>query len=416
MLLIVDGALHGQLRHRAVGIVIGLLLVLPLLVVLVFRERGFRLVKLGVFVWIPALALLLVAEIGLRISGAEGVASTVLIEDPVLGHRALPVQGGMDERGYRNAEVPDTVDVVCIGDSNTFGFLLRREETWPSALARRSGATVYNMSLGGYGPVQYGELTQSALAMTPSLIIVGLYFGNDLIDAHLAAGLEHWKELRDPKREYAPFEAQLNPRKPAPNLAMAGVEAFVEHSRVGNWVFHTITRTLRANRALAATYSHEVGAPRYERGSIHTLFTPAYRAPALDTQRPAVADGVRITRQCLEKIHSECDAHGVEVALLLLPTKEFCYHQFMASSQDADAEALAELAAKEAAARQVVIAAAEGIGFRVVDPLPAFTAALAADQPLYSGNADGHVNANACELIAEVLDRELAQALPRGPR
>ena len=44
-------------------------------------------------------------------------------------------------------------------------------------LAKLSGESVYNMSLGGYGPIQYLYLLQNlAVKLRPKTVIVGFYF------------------------------------------------------------------------------------------------------------------------------------------------------------------------------------------------------------------------------------------------
>ena len=76
---------------------------------------------------------------------------------------------------------------VAIGDSQTYGDEVSRQEAWPQRLAELTGRSVYNMALGGYGPVEYERLLPEALALSPQVVLVGLYAGNDLADAYLSA-------------------------------------------------------------------------------------------------------------------------------------------------------------------------------------------------------------------------------------
>src|SRR5882672_6569628 len=130
---------------------------------------------------------LIAAELGLRIAekvrlGDRGGGETV--SDPELGMRIKPNTPGHDANGFRNASVPAQVDVVALGDSQTWGVNVQSADAWPQQLAKLSQGSVYNMSVGGYGPVQYWRLTEKALAFSPNVIVVGLYFGNDLYDAY----------------------------------------------------------------------------------------------------------------------------------------------------------------------------------------------------------------------------------------
>jgi hypothetical protein len=79
----------------------------------------------------------------------------VLTPDSVLRWRVEPGSAGHDEWGYRNHTVPDDADIVVIGDSQSYGVGASAVDSWPSWLGRLSGRSVYNLSLGGYGPVDY---------------------------------------------------------------------------------------------------------------------------------------------------------------------------------------------------------------------------------------------------------------------
>ena len=53
---------------------------------------------------------------------------------------------------------------------------------------RRLNRSVYNVGVGGYGPLQYEILVTNALKMQPQQIVVGMYAGNDLGD--VARGIQ----------------------------------------------------------------------------------------------------------------------------------------------------------------------------------------------------------------------------------
>src|SRR6185295_19141001 len=101
--------------------------------------------------------------------------SVEMVHDDVLG--AVPSlhtkAGGFDAWGFRNREVPDTADIVVIGDSQTYGISATMDDSWPYVLGRLTGRRVYNMSLGGYGPNQYLYLLETkALSLRPRMIVV----------------------------------------------------------------------------------------------------------------------------------------------------------------------------------------------------------------------------------------------------
>lgn len=129
--------------------------------------------------------------------------------------RIEPNTGAHDLWGFRNKEVPQSADIVAIGDSHTYGISTKASYSWPSILQRLTGRTVYNLSLGGYGPVEYYFLLKTkALTLSPSLVVVGLYLGNDISNAYGSAyGNDYWKSLRradfKPEQKIMRFKADI---------------------------------------------------------------------------------------------------------------------------------------------------------------------------------------------------------------
>ena len=77
-----------------------------------------------------------------------------VVHDDFLFNRIEGYSGGHDAWGFRNAKKPETADIVCIGDSMTYGISARARD-----LAGRSGSvtrtSVYNMGVGARGPIEY---------------------------------------------------------------------------------------------------------------------------------------------------------------------------------------------------------------------------------------------------------------------
>ncbi|MCK6370549.1 MAG: hypothetical protein L6Q83_04325, partial [Gammaproteobacteria bacterium] len=72
------------------------------------------------------------------------------VADPVLGHRPSPLHPEHDSNGFRNRTVPESVDFVALGDSQTYGDNADRESAWPQQLSALTGRAIYNMAFGGY--------------------------------------------------------------------------------------------------------------------------------------------------------------------------------------------------------------------------------------------------------------------------
>ena len=121
-----------------------------------------------------------------------------VVEDEILHHTIAPNSSGHDSWGFRNKRVPRSAKIVTIGDSQTYGIAASAGNSWPETLQNLINEDVYNLSLGGYGPVQYTYLLEKrAFDLSPSVVIVGFYFGNDLLDAYkLVYTKQYWIELR----------------------------------------------------------------------------------------------------------------------------------------------------------------------------------------------------------------------------
>ena len=105
------------------------------------------------------------------------------IKDDRLGKRPNPAYPEHDRKGFRNARVPSQVDIVALGDSQTYGAGVKPQEAWPRQLESLSGASVYSIAYGGYGPTHSLILWEEAVALRPKVIIEALYSGNDLYDS-----------------------------------------------------------------------------------------------------------------------------------------------------------------------------------------------------------------------------------------
>ena len=326
-----------------------------------------------------------------------------LIVEPRLGHILAPDCGEADALGFRNAAVPERADVIFVGDSQTYGFALRRSESLPATFATLTGRPAYGMALGGYGPVQYRELLHRALRLHLDAFVVVLYFGNDLVDAHRFAGLKGAEDLRDPGRTYPqrPTDAEYE-TDVVPNLAVGATEALTRTSCLANWLAFRTKALLKTAPAFTAIYGQERDAPAFAGGAIATLFTPHYREAAVDGRDAAVRDGLRITLRCLDDIAVRCRAAGVRPVLVPLLTKETVYRDLLVARGE-DTRALDALAAAESSVRDTVVAAASTAGWRIADPTAAFLTALGAGRPMWPRIADGHLAAGGVAVLAGVV-------------
>ncbi len=408
----IEGASQGSSLYRLAAAGVGLVCLLPLCVALVFSEAFFFRSKHLALACACAFLAFALAEVGVRFFGSRNFQAPEMVYDDALGHRFIGGKGEPDALGFRNRDVPRRADVVCLGDSQTWGFDVERTDSWPHLLAASTGRVVYNMGIGGYGPLQYMTLTESALALEPSVLLIGFYVENDVINAHSLAGLDRYAELRDPALVYAqnPSAYHLNVKAP-PNWAMAVVEGLMGHSRIAWRAMYQIKQRMRVNRQLADLYWKEPHAPRYEHERLSTYFKPEYSASLMDLDLPYVRDGLRISEIALRRIAEPCKQRQVRVALLLIPTKETCYYELCQLRKEPAPPGLERVAGLEEALRAQILRIASDLEWPVVDPRADLVAALAADQPLWPASVDSHYMRAGYAVMVACLRRELANVL-----
>ena len=127
-----------------------------------------------------------------------------IIGDPYV-KRAKPLfpdagtMGPNDLLGFRNRQIPNVADVITIGDSQTYGNNAHLETNWPGHLRQQlsDNRSLYNMSVGGWGAVEYLEIFTKAPYFQPYVVIIAFYTGNDALESfRLAYAHERWAFLR----------------------------------------------------------------------------------------------------------------------------------------------------------------------------------------------------------------------------
>lgn len=368
---------------------------------------------------------------------ASGRAAAVLrgaqraVPDARLGQRPNPALAEHDARGWRNAESPQRVFAVAIGDSQTYGDEVAREEAWPQRLAALSGRSVYNMALGGYGPVEYERLLAEALELSPQQVLVGLYAGNDLADAYLSAYPRALApELRSGDAEQVRLCAELDAQGELKQAWERTRNARKGRSRAALW--RLLERSAEVSRLLALARAAErrlpgADAPRAAPGAgdfeqlaqraaraghdlllpfpdaaLSTLFTPAARLAVIDTSDARVEEGLRIAQAAILRMAERCKGR-CRVAVVGIPSKELVFSERVRASGAALPEAFAELTLRETLVWERVRSALGAADIPLVDTLPALRALLDAGRNPYFGDWNGHPNAAGNEAIASAV-------------
>lgn len=356
------------------------------------------------------------------------------VPDPILGARPNPAWAGHDAAGFRNAKRLDAARVVALGDSQTYGTGVEAEEAWPQQLGAVLGDPVYNMGFPGYGPVHSLVFLDDALALSPEVVVVTLYAGNDLFDGfRLLYSEGKGPELSDPTPEALAAIEALEEELPLLEQVMRvytgrrtgrrkgwrGVLS--RHSKVYG-LLRATNRTLEKRRTLAL---EEGGGPSnwnsllarargsggryepFEGGGFRTLFTPSYRRTALALDDPRIEEGKRLALEALARMGARAEAAGVRFVVLTIPTKELVFAPVVAANGGASSAYEELLALEERLLAEVgeELAAAD---IEHVEALYALRGSLDAGVQPYPTDNDGHPNPAGQRAIAEALAAELA--------
>jgi len=256
--------------------------------------------------------------------------------------------------------VPSEVQVVALGDSQTYGSNVRPSDTWPHALGDMGLGPSYNMAFPGWGPLQSFLVLDEALQLKPGLIVEALYLGNDLVDSFTfvynrdrleqfkspdektrqavadANDAEPWDDL--PIADQSPIDRKDEDARDEPPEPLEGV--LRDHSKLyGLW--HAAGRAYNYYRRHSERLEeNDENDPlkdddfvRFRGAYFSTVLTPSYRLPAVDLEDTCIVEGMRITVEALSQMRQRAHANGAEFAILLIPTKELALADAVAAEQ-----------------------------------------------------------------------------------
>ena len=322
----------------------------------------------------------IVSEIGAQlILGKVNYLQPYLIPHSVLGHVVKAGTAGHDEWGFRNSLVPQQADIVAIGDSQTYGVSATAENSWPASLEKLLDRSVYNLSLGGYGPTQYLHLLkEKSLHLSPRVVIIGFYFGNDLADSYRDAA-----------------EKPLNIVNTV-NLNAVSNRKFL--GRIRNWLSHNsvlypaskyaFEKTI--NRVRFAESSSLSGVYNFKSPIVSSAFEPRMRFEVLDQSRDRNRIGLRRTLEFFSEATSVCRTVGIDCWTVLIPTKESVYWPIAKIHLSPEGrQEVSNVVEAETVVRELIIHHLENNNIPYINPLNAMLRS-AKRESIYPDNHDGH--------------------------
>jgi hypothetical protein len=381
---------------------------------------------------------LVICEIGLQLVALVSVSAQRVVGPEisptlpyeVLGGGGNPKYPDHDAAGYRNSDQPDRAGVVVLGDSHTYGVAVTRDEAWPHVLEASLGQRVYNMAFPGMSPAESLFQLKQALSLKPHHVVVSVYFGNDFIEAFNAS--QSFPEIS----ALAPSDLMRESRikEAASPLGIRGNELYQADesandppgyvTRLKTWLsLHSrLYGLMRAARNIVRPPPPPVGGIgagdfdtvvasvppeklRYwmitDQPNWRAILTTRSHAFNMDDRDVRVRLGVEIVKRALKSIAEQSRAEGVELLVVLLPTKDTVFWPHT----DLKESVLSELVASEARLKQELIADLNSQSINVVDATDPLREAPR--QP-YFETADSHPNALGHRVIADVVAAQLA--------
>jgi hypothetical protein len=341
--------------------------------------------------------------------------SVEMVDDGILG--AVPSVNarshGFDAWGYRNPKVPETADIVAIGDSHTYGNTATMEDSWPYVVGRLMGRSVYNLAMGGYGPNQYYYLLQTkALKLKPKLIICGFYMGDDFDNAYaMTYGTEYWASLRalpNVKVDLNTWNPDI--REPNPSFFRRVRLWLSRHSVVYQIAAHASSLgNLQGDIQISNAHSRNPLATSLilPEKHIEEAFLPARMLRIIDQNSDTVREGMRITFQLFARMNEICKQNHIAFVIAIIPTKEMVFYEYFEHHPELPLhETVTGAGVNGLLAKEKTIQFLTDSGIAFVDTLPALK--RSAGQDLYAhSSGDMHPSRNGYRVIGEAISEAL---------
>lgn len=267
-----------------------------------------------------------------------GYLMPLTVDVPILGFKIEPNSGGHDSWGYRNKEVPTSSKVVAIGDSHTYGISATMQNSWPEQLERMSETDVYNLALGGYGPIQYSYLLEeNALKLSPEIIIAGYYLGNDNTDSYRIVNTkDYWKHLRN---NFTPTKSQTDNNTVTP-VAHGKSKLHLGQLKLHQWfssksiIYRMLMFSFIGEVARSLTNYQSSDFTIVSNNNINTTLYPHNRLDTTNLELPYTKEGFNLSLQAFKRMDSISNKHNIHFYVMIIPLKESVLSEFITPNTD----------------------------------------------------------------------------------
>ncbi len=355
--------------------------------------------KNGLLLIVSTIFSLVLAELALRlVYDPIDYLLVDLAKDPILNHKIEPNESGHDSWGFRNSDVPNQADIVAIGDSMTYGIMAKSTNSWPAHLEKISGSSVYNLSLGGYGPLHYLHLLENyAVDLTPKSVVVGLYMGNDLMDSYnLAYSKQYWSQYRS--EENSPDIANslvLSTVKNDEKL-FYGLRNFLATNSI---LYRIVSQNTLFNQVRVQETVSNVSIEHHGQEFVFNT-NKAFRNVNFADKR--IPSALEITKSAISKISDYCKQRNIDFTVVLIPIKENVFRDQLISNCDRECDPI--LANKFASLDKIRTILLDHFLSKDISTLDLLTPLRKASaETIIFPQHDGHLNSNGYEVIAKEI-------------
>jgi hypothetical protein len=145
----------------------------------------------------------------------------------------------------------------------------------------------------------------------------------------------------------------------------------------------------------------------FDDGKARTLFTPAFRASAMDLDDVRIREGLRISLEALRRLDAVARANHIRFVVVLIPTKELVFAEV---TEKHASQTYKKAIRDEVMVRSMTRAFLDANGIEYVEPLASLRKQLAEGNQPYPVSFDGHPNAAGHAAIAAVVYDKLNEA------
>ena len=294
-------------------------------------------------------------------------------------------------------------DVLALGDSFTWCTAVAAEEAWPARLQALTGLSTYNAGMSGRGLYEYVQILEHfGLPKRPRVVVMAVYEGNDLRDAHRF------------HRARAAGDEQAQPQVCAFEWEWAcGLHGALDTTPLRRWSYaynllsggvHVASYALRKSEidfryavSFADGKTLEFNSDNADRDEVQ------YARWLSDGQL-----GPELFDEALEAFMARARQHHFVPVVVYLPS---AYTAFESQSRFEDPAVESLLRAYSSALRHYFERKAEELGYRYVDTVPAIqqmSQQLPSERRLYF-RSNVHLTQQGHELVARLVAEDLQQ-------